>query len=118
MESELCIKKQTEHYKQYIYEPKNGWSYTTPWMSEAVIFTNGIRVIFRFSVFYDYRGITLLEKFSNIEKMQILVNDEETQDKKLREKVYDYLHDNYFDEDVYDTFQAIVDYDNYPNTVK
>ena len=87
-------------------------------MSEAVIFTNGIRVIFRFSVFYDYRGITLLETFSNIENMKILVNDEETQDKKLREKVYDYLHDNYFDEDVYDTFQAIVDYDNYPNTVK
>ena len=87
-------------------------------MSEAVIFTNGIRVIFRFSVFYDYRGITLLETFSNIENMKILVNDEETQDKKLREKVYDYLHDNYFDEDVYDTFQAIVDYDNYPNTNK
>ena len=109
MECDFYIKEKTEHYKQYIYEiTDNDLPITTKITTETVLLSNDIQVIFNFELYCGYE----CEHFLNFITYKILLNNTELQDEKLKKIIIDFVKQNYFDINVLNHFQCVL---NWPN---
>jgi hypothetical protein len=102
------IKEKTEHYKQQLCELNTEDGTNTEPTEETIYFNNGMKAIVPFRLYYiwdpesnhqyDYTDLY----FFGVSDMKLSMYDEEILDEKLKNSVYDYIQENYFDYSVFD----------------
>ena len=98
---EFVIKEKTEHYKQHVCNLTGFFSDPTDETKETVIFVNGMKATFMFRLYYVHDYFHYIQIYNTT----ITNNDEETQDTVIKQKIYDILYANYFDETILSTLE-------------